>query len=233
MNEDKNNLNNSAKTQPETTNDSKASTKRQRSLYLVVASDENAQNVMLENAMILVRQSLQPNQLKWSYGLANKTDQNGQLKLELQRELYYVLINTPTIYLGFLLIYGDNKTLDGKISDKLKHTFYAYYYRDEAEKEAKHLAQLQDQYYDSLLNHHKIYAHKYNILVIDFLELSVEYAYRVALPNIMKDYQKRLKSNNPFDKEFINQIDQDLAKLKDVYHLDLKNQMNKEDNHHA
>lgn len=78
-----------------------ANKKPKKSVYIIVASKNKADETKLEDAMLLARRSISPDQLKWTYETTNKKDSQGRLMLHLVQILGYFTIITPREYYWF------------------------------------------------------------------------------------------------------------------------------------
>ena len=165
-----------------------ANKKPKKSVYIIVASKNKADETKLEDAMLLARRSISPDQLKWTYETTNKKDSQGRLMLHLVQILGYFTIITPQEYYWFTKKYiGDEKLSEkGTLPKQLKKFFYVYDNLTEAQEKAKELAKLQETYYNSLPNSDKIYANPVNIFPKDYLDLTFDYIQRRIVPDIAK-----------------------------------------------
>lgn len=166
-----------------------------KSLYIIVASDSNKNETQLENSMILARTNICPDQLKFTYDSTNKYDQNGRLKLQIKQCLNYFAITTPTEYYWFTRKFIGMNNLDGCIPKKMNKFFYCFQNKQDAIKKAAELTDLQEKYYDSLLNNDKKYIKKVNILVKDYIDLSFKFIQQFIIPDLMRTLRSMQRQN--------------------------------------
>lgn len=169
-----------------------------KAIYMIGAVDVNANPKVakLEETLLLGEH---PDQLKYTYAPvdADKHKPGDAYKLILKQDLGYVLIDSNRNWYQFIYSFlNDPKNIkQGKLPRKLSKWFMVYLTKDEAQKRADELTNLQQSYFNALVNSDKLKAPMKKIFVVDLQAGLLDYAARHILPEITNEpeFKKRLE----------------------------------------